>query len=296
MSTLPRAVCVLMLPALLAAPVRAQERFDASESDFALLSIHAVVGGASAAVVALLRGEDVTDAMALGALGGGLSFAGKRIATSDFTASGFVGRQVAALGHNVVVNAGRGAPAFAELWFPIGPLQLRVPSWQRGGRAGWDARLDLVSTGGILWAATVPELELDWSSTLEQGTPVFFAPRHRIAYDGIPYGGVAPPGLILLSGDVGRDPGGTLGHEMVHVIQHDFMAMAWSYPLEQWLRERLAPGQDWLARFPVGGVAPALATLLYWTTGEDSFVQDWMEHEAWSLTSGQRRLRRVWAP
>lgn len=286
-----RIICAALLVLIAFAPARAQQRYDASESDLALLSVNALIGGASAGASAWLRGRDVSDSFLAGALGGGLSFAGKRVATIDFPASGLVGRQVAALGHNVIVNAGEARPLLSELWLPLGPLQLRLP-WGREDGAGWNARLDLTSTAALLYAASIPELELDWGASAELGVPVFAATEHQIRYDGLRLGGLAVPGVILLSGDTDRDPQGTLGHEAVHVIQQDFMAMAWSYPLEGWLRERLLPEHDWLDAFPLGGAASGIAALLYHVSDGNGVILDLMEHEAYSLTPQPRRL--VW--
>ena len=291
------AVAALLLAALAVRPAAAQRLAEPPESDLALVSVNALIGAASAGVVALIRGEDVTDALAAGALGGAMSFGGRRLAVVDVPAAGLLGRQIAAIGHGLVVDGGRGAPLLSEIWLPVGPAQVRVPSPRADGVGGWDARLDLMSTGAIVYAAVQPEFEVDWSASASTGSPVFRAPRHRMYVDEKQVGGVALLGTVMLAANAND---AMLDHEVVHVIQTDFIATAWSYPAEDWLRGLVGADQPWMNRFVIGAAAPLTGGLIYLATGEVPFVQKWMETEAYSLARHRNeasgRLRPIAGP
>src|SRR5690606_4516046 len=96
----------------------------------------------------------------------------KRIAAEGFPGAGLVGRGVAGAGGSLVRNASEGRPALAEIALPLGPARLHL-DWTDG----LDARVKLdlnaiVMTG---YAVARSDLELDFSSSLSAGAPVFRA-------------------------------------------------------------------------------------------------------------------------
>ena len=172
-----------------------------------------------------------------GALGGGVVFAGKRLAAQPFDGAGFLGREVAAFGSSLVAGAGAGREWLDEVWLPVGP------AWIRVGKAAPPAlRLNVRDAAVLAWAATRRELEVDWGATLSNGTAYLNAPSHGLRVNGDGAWGVALGTTVLVAATgVGREE--TRAHEMIHVIQDDFLTSVWSRPLESWGWGRIASGR-----------------------------------------------------
>lgn len=217
-------------------------------ADVGVAGANTALSGIAAAVTAGIRGEDVYRAFLRGAVGGGVVFAGKRIAVERFDGAGLLGRELASVGTSVVGNAGAGRGWFEEVWLPVGPVWLQVSSGERRR-----VRLNLRDVGATAWAIHRPELEMDWSRSLSNGAITFVAPGHRIRSDSRHADGVAIGGLILL-GVTPFDREVVQSHENVHVIQRDFMLQTLSRPVEAW-------GWSWITDRDVPldiGVLPGL--------------------------------------
>jgi hypothetical protein len=209
--------------------------------DLAAFGGNALVGGLTAGVAQKLRGGSFQDGFARGVLGGGIIYAGKRVAVQRFGGAGLVVRQVAALGTSVVRNAADGRPALQRVMLPLGPLRLYV---EPRGAAPVRARLDLMTIAWTVYAAVTPELEWDAGATLSAGAPVFRARDRLIVSDGdsTEAAGKALSGVILLSDIRGIDVVSNFAHERVHVLQQDQIFFTWSDPLEEWVVRRLPGG------------------------------------------------------
>jgi hypothetical protein len=204
-------------------------------TDVALLGANTLVAGLTAGITAKLRGKEFTEAFWHGSVGGSLSFAGKRIAAERFDGAGFLGRQVAAVGHSAISNAGRGDEPFSMLWFPIGPVHLQH-LW---ADAKTRARLNLLDVATLAYAASRPELTINWRSSISQGAFVFDARNRALVNRDTNFQGIAIGSTILMSGINVPDRSTTLAHETAHVLQHDFILYAWSDPVEDWLIAQL---------------------------------------------------------
>lgn len=215
--------------------------------DFTLLAGNAVLGALTAGVLQALRGGSFQDGFARGALGGSVVYVGKRVAGERFDGAGLIGREIGAVGSSMVRNAAESQPTLSRFLLPVGPLALEV---RRGQDAGVRPRVDVLTLGTVVWATLQPELELDWGSSLSAGMPVFRARGLAIAFDGASVAGVTLPGTVILA-----DPAffplegaeGIFSHERVHVVQEEFLRIAWSAPLERWLLPRV-PGGAWVHR------------------------------------------------
>ena len=283
------AACVLVAVVLAAgapAPVRGQHEGPDAPGHLALLSANAMVGAVSAGLVAWARGEDVSRAFLLGAGGGSIGYAGKVVVTARFSGAAIVGRQVAGLGHSIIGSAAAGRAPLSEVWLPLSPLRVRLPL----GGSPWGLQVDLGDVTGLLYGVLTPALDFDPELTLGYGTPVFVATGRYIRLGDDYLGGVALPGTILLSGDVGtgRERHSILAHEMVHIVQHDFARVAISYPIERWALGLLAPGWDAAGAVQGGLFAPAV-DLLAGGMRNDRVLQELIEGEA-------RALVRVFRP
>jgi hypothetical protein len=74
------------------------------EGQLAVLSINALAGGLTAGIAAWIRGGDVRAAFAGGAAGGSVAFLGKHLVGSHPHSGGLIGRQVAQVGHDVIMD------------------------------------------------------------------------------------------------------------------------------------------------------------------------------------------------
>jgi len=200
--------------------------------DVTFLGANAMLGGLTAGIAQRLRGGSFSDGFTRGALGGAVAYAGRRIAAERFDGAGLLGRQVGAVAASIARNASERRPSLERLFFPVGPLHVY---WDRSDDGGVQVKVDGYTLAVMLGAIYQPELEFDLGRSLSAGAPVFWAPGRSVLRRGKSVAGMAPAGVIVLSG--GRRPGtdGILAHERTHVLQRDFLFYAWGDPLEGWL-------------------------------------------------------------
>jgi hypothetical protein len=263
---------------LVAQMAHATEEYPPRTSDAALLGANSLIGGLSSGLMAKLQGRGFRTAFLHGFLGGAVHYCGKRVTAARFTMSGFLGREMAAVGSSIVRNASHGAGVLDSIFLPIGPLRLVV--WEGEGR-GVDFGLSLLDTGSLLVGLFEPKLDLDLEASLSSGSPVYRGPERYFDQDvnGHTHGGV------IRIGDFA--PGSTLPHERVHVAQNDFMNYVWADPFEDWLATLL------FGRVPWGGVlqldvTASLARDLAGAVGAKSGFSRPFEIEAEFLGLGSR--------
>ena len=217
--------------------------FDAPRwvGEFASLGANGLLGALTAGLSRHLGGGSFRDGFVEGALGGSIVYAGKRTAAESFAGAGLIGRSVAAVGSSSVRNASRGAPLFSRLTLPLGPLWMEFESSTRDV----STRLDPVALGWMVYGITEPELELDWSGTFSDGTPVFKTHNKvlKLGGDTIYVAGVTNAGIVYSADVPAFGPGHARrhrAHEQVHVIQEDQLAIMWTDPLVRWAMGRAA--------------------------------------------------------
>ena len=206
------------------------------------LTTNALLGGLTAGIYQELRGGSFKDGFARGALGGSVTYVGKRVVAARWAGAGFLGREIGAVGTSMTRNASYAKPTFNELIFPVGPVQLRV--WPREAR--WHLNVDLVATGFALYGLTQSELSFATGPSLSAGTPVFRTNNQLIVLRSSRFhaGGFADAGIIFQSyipawGDPFLDR--ALAHERVHVLQED-----------QLYYTMIEPGTDWaFSKLPI---------------------------------------------
>lgn len=225
----------------------------------ATLGINVLVGGLTAGVIQHLRGGDFADGFTRGALGGGLVYAGKRVAAERFWGAGLMGRQVAAVGASVTRNAAFARPSLETVVLPLGPLRAVVTRAGSGATlagtgtgAGFSVavgglrirpKLDAAAAAWIAYGIAEPELSFDAGESLSAGTPVFRTSGTVMKLSGGTLAaGLTKSGVVMLS-DVpafGRTfAQRALRHERVHVIQQDQVFTIWTDPLEDWFASKL---------------------------------------------------------
>jgi hypothetical protein len=219
--------------------------------DVAFLSANALLAGVTAGILQELRDGSFSEGFARGALGGALSYGGRRLAVEDFWGAGLLGRQVSALGASVARNASEGRPILSRFFVPLGPVSLHV---QRGADASVRAKVDVYDATWLAAALLDERLEFDASASLSAGAPVFRTPRHELGSGDEHLNGIAVGGLIVLgrsAANLSRHD--VLAHERVHVLQHDFSQELWGDPLETWVGGKI-PGGGVVLRFIRPGV------------------------------------------
>ena len=197
------------------------------ESEARVLGANLLLGGVSAGLAALVRGEPVLEGFAHGAGGGALVYAGKRIAAEPGPATGFVGRQVASVGGSIVGNAVAGRGSLDRIAFGLGPFRLSV---RRQASPALRLRIDPVSVAAIGWIF-MRGGRLDAAKSLSTGAVVLDSGEE-----------FALPGVI--SFDAGADSerqAYVIDHESVHILQYDQSYLFWGEPVEGWL-EAAIPG------------------------------------------------------
>ncbi len=249
--------------------------YDGSRTVFGVNVLTSAIG---AGVLARMSGHSFWRAAAVGAGGGALGFAGKRLAVQRFDGAGLLGRQVASVGASVAQNAVAGR----------GPLdRVAVPLWlgriyiERGGERSVHARLDLVAA--VLTTAAILDdgAHFDFGRTLSTGAPVFLQESATPLWRGAQLAGV-----VWIEDRFGPDElVGTLAHEMVHVLQHDGAFTSWTELPEQHVMARL-PGFRRVAPWMDVGVHSGVRAALNRMIGYESRPWEW-EAQLLSGTGGR---------
>lgn len=199
------------------------------------LGTNAALGAVSAGIVRVARGESFWEGFYPGAAGGGVSYLGKFVATHETPGAGLIGRQTAALGGSITRNAIAGRGTFETLTFPIGPISIHH------GRSSPRITVDLLTVAGTIYGLTQPGAKLDLGRTLSTGAIVFEVGRMPRSTDDRRILGQAIGGTILYRRELYPTVqlSDIVAHETIHVLQHDFAAIAFAAPFEDWLRTRL---------------------------------------------------------
>ncbi|MCG6957469.1 MAG: hypothetical protein LJF04_15880 [Gemmatimonadetes bacterium] len=207
--------------------------------DLNFFSMNALLGGLAAGVQRVLHHGSFAEGFTRGALGGGVSYLGKRTAVARFSGAGFLGREVNAVGASITRNAALGVGILDTLVLPVGPVLAFVdPRHIAGSRL----RLDLNQAYWLAYALTEKRLALDWSRTLSAGAPVFQATR-AVKERGKATDGIMVGGMVVMSPSLDGTIDDVFAHERVHVLQRDFIETALGVPLEGWAASKLRLGR-----------------------------------------------------
>jgi hypothetical protein len=236
-------------------------------SEASVVAVNALLGALSTGGAALLRGEPIFPAIATGAGGGALVYAGKRVAVQSPPGSGLIGRQLASIGGSIVGNEMVGHGPLDRIALAAGPVRIYV------GRevAGTDWRIDVPAVAAAAFYGPLSGRRLDVGLSLSAGAMVF-----RDVYGG----GLVLPGTILVgpSSDPDRDAY-IFAHEKVHILQYDQSFQFWGAPLEGWIAQRVPVLRPTLSRFEFNLPVLTTAALLGFFVWERHADQPW-EREA----------------
>lgn len=221
----------------------------------AALSVNTFAGALTAAVRSLFEDRsNLPRAVVKGALGGGVSYLGKRVAVESWTAAPLVGRVIHAAGASLVAQAAVPTGNLLDsLQFLIGPVSLHLSLDRRPG-ISVNAREVLV----LASAFAMNDLHFDREYSLKALTPVFRTRHTRIRSGDRFTSGTTVGHAIVLDGLFVDQGDAAFPHEVVHLLQFDFLLVAWDQPLERALRSRV-PGTGWVPRWlHVGAMVPGL--------------------------------------
>jgi hypothetical protein len=191
--------------------------------------VNALLGGSTAAIRQKFQGGAFWDGLYKGSIGGSVSYLGKRIGGERFDGSGFLGREIAAVGASMVANGSEGRGILGRVVLPFGPLRLYIAP---GESSTVRIKIDLPGAVLVGYTATRHSSTIDWRSSLSAGAPVFIGKTS-------PYSaGRQAAGVVLLRERARY----VLAHEQVHIGQYDFSFIAWGTPIERALWDRLPVG------------------------------------------------------
>ena len=240
------------------------------------VAINGVIGSATGLVWATIRHSSKWKGATKGAAGGILISVGKQIASTAFDGSGFLGREVSAVGTSLAVSPG--APT--TMSFPIGPLSVEY------GEGSWDWRINTADAIATARYAISSHTQFDLRRSLSSGAPVFRDDRVNLGFDSdFRLTGVTGFGTIRLSRRAFETLPGrvdVLYHENVHILQEDYLDAAVALPVERKAIEHLPFGRRFLRHFDAGALGPMIVGGVSHFIPYDS--RPW-EREAYALTA-----------
>ena len=219
-------------PSGLAAQSAAEERL---RGDIELLVGNVVIAGLAAGVAGWLNDRRFWKAMVGGAAGGATMYVGKRLATADSEAWGLLGREVSAVGASMTRNAAFGSAILDTLLVPIGPLRLY---WSSRERRIAHVRLDVEELAWAVYGFSSERFRFDRRRSIRAGSFVFTTSQ-GILWPGDGISGVAHSGAIFLDENGLAETPRILSHELAHVLQIDYLKIAFGLPAERLILREL---------------------------------------------------------
>lgn len=244
MAIIRNAFLVSLLGTLVSANVSQcqQDRTSRGKVIAANVSIGGLTGGLSEA----LSGRSFWRGLVGGSIGGGTVFVGKCLVAQRKPWTDWVGREIGALGGSIVANASSGGGLLSELAFPVGPIRLysdRTTGTQR-------IKLDLGTVVAAIYTGLQTDVSFKPASSVRHGALMF--------EDEVLWRARTTAGVVM---EMPNPPRGGVAHELVHVGQYDFVALAWQAPLEKRLLEHLPGGRTIHRHVDLGLLLPVWAIL-----------------------------------
>jgi hypothetical protein len=261
-------LCAATLLATVPAPADAQDcrscdpRAPGARREALSIGANALFGGLAAGIQRRAQGGSFRAAFARGLVGGGATYAGKRIAVERFSAAGLLGRELSAVGSSVSRNAADGRGILSRVMVPVGPLHVYVGAWDGGG-SRVRVRVDVAATAAAVYAATQPGARLDAGESLSSGAVMF---RRTGTAAEVGFEGAHAAGTMTVRHPTGSttDPEQIwriTAHERVHVLQYDQAFLLAALPAERWALRRSRATRNIGRWIDLGANAPAEAAL-----------------------------------
>jgi hypothetical protein len=221
--------------------------------ELTVAGLNALLGGVTAAASRAVRGEPIMRGFWTGVAGGGVIYAGKRIAVEDFGGAGLIGREVASVGGSMIRNASAGLAPFEEVVLPLGPVRFYIT------RDRVIPRVDVASMVAASAFVLYYDARLDLRSSLSAGAFIFRGNG--------PMPGLSSAGTVMVWHDLPDDEGPRLmAHERVHILQYDQAFLSWGERPERRLVGHVPGPTGFLGYFDAGalvlGARTGLAALI----------------------------------
>jgi hypothetical protein len=233
-----------------------------------MLAVNSLIGGISAGVARMIRGDPVAeafyDSFLRGALGGGIAYAGRGVAAQTFSGAGLLGRQVSAVGVSTTANAADGVGFLDRIVLTLGPLPGRLVVERRDAKLTVRPQADLISTVAVVYGLVDPDYSPDWGASFSGGIAVFrqrsllpddatlldiYAARARAKAiaraQGTSLAGATTAGGATFVSYLAPDER-VVAHERVHTLQFDFLVGAIGDPVDTWVMTELRGVDRWL--------------------------------------------------
>jgi hypothetical protein len=217
------------------------------------VAINGVIGALTGVVWATIRDSQRWKGAEQGLVGGVLMSVGRQTAASPFNGSGFLGREVSAVGVSLVTSTGQRSTTFT---FPVGPVSLEFDQHE------YDWRLNVTDFLLTIGMTFYPSTRFDVGKSLSSGVPVFRIRRTDFGQIGdLDLTAAQLGGTILLSRNAldsltGRAD--AIYHENVHILQEDYFEDAITLPAERAVIRPLPFGRRFLKHLDLGVLGPVL--------------------------------------
>jgi hypothetical protein len=219
-------------PSGLAAQSAAEERLQGTVK---LLVGNVVIAGLAAGVGGWLNDRRFWKAMVGGAAGGATMYVGKRLATADSDAWGLIGRELSAVGASMTRNAAYGSAILDTLIVPIGPLRLY---WSSRERRVAHVRVDAEEIAWAIYGFSSERFRFDRRRSIRAGSFVFTTSQ-GILWPGDGISGLTQSGAIFLDENELAETPRILSHELAHVLEIDYLKIAFGLPAERLILREL---------------------------------------------------------
>ena len=231
---------------VLADPAAASAQEAGKISRTKLIAINVLIGGAVGGAGEAISGRPFWRGFLNGSAGGATVFAGKCLLAAESPAANWLGRATVATGSSMVANASAGRPVLSRLVMPIGPFRFYRDNRSRKTTL----KLDIQQLAVATYMEMQPATSLDFALSRKTGGMVFFDRGTESA--------VEVSGVIRVWS---KDIGSTFAHELTHVAQGEFVAIAMEEPLERWLLAKIPGGRAVNRYVDLGILSPVWAGL-----------------------------------
>jgi hypothetical protein len=217
-------------------------------SPVSVVLVNAAMGGAAAVIGRLLAGKSVKRAAFIGVASGTTVVLGKWMVSRNSNATNVIGRAVAAVGSSQVSDAAAGKPFMSEVVIPYGILNFY---YDRTSQRHVSARLNFAASLETLINARTTDQTFQMQRSILSGVPTFLVNPDQPGSDGrgSQIAGVITyrPGarnLVMEKEQISK----MIGHEIVHVVQSDFLLITAALPAERVILQ-IVPGGRTVNRF-----------------------------------------------
>ena len=249
----------------------------------AVMAGNAALGSLTVAIGHVFRSRQPSlGKLATGAAAGTAVFAGKAIAADRRWYAGLAGRQLASIGGSAIQNVASGRGYADRALLPWGPLRFHV---ERSPSLKVRAKVDVAGVVAAVIGVTGDDLEVDLGKSLQYGTVIL---RNTGQTEGGNAVGSHLGGVIRYRTQTAFSGAATteivdaiISHELVHVIQSDFLFNAWASPIESYALGKSRAGKA-INRYVDLGVHVPFAA---WLNGVVEYSSRPWEREAVSLVT-----------